>query len=167
MNGHATAEPAGSRRRDLNIETSSEAAALGATPAAEARYDVFLCHNSADKPLVKDVADALQIEAGILFFLDEFSIPPSVELLEFIRQEMRKSAACAIFVGANGWGNTHLVEARLALEVRAERPDFRIIPINLPDAPDAAWSDLLGAGNQPPFNWISWMIRPTTRPGRS
>ncbi len=146
---------AGLRRRNLDSEKKPEAAlAVAVAPLAAARYDVFLCHNSLDKPLVKDVADALQIEAGILFFLDEFSIPPSVEFLEFIRQEMRKSAACAIFVGANGWGNTHLVEARLALEVKAERADFRIIPINLPDAPAAAWSDLFGAGNQPPFNWI-------------
>jgi hypothetical protein len=61
-------------------------------PPENARYDVFLCHNSLDKTLVKDVADTLQLEAGILFFLDEFSIPPSVEFLEFIRSEMSKSA---------------------------------------------------------------------------
>jgi hypothetical protein len=29
------------------------------------RYDVFLRHNIADKPFVKLLADALQIEAGI------------------------------------------------------------------------------------------------------
>jgi hypothetical protein len=68
------------------------------------RYDVFLCHNMADKPFVKLLADALQIEAGILFFLDEFSIPASVEFMGYIREEMRKSAACAIFLGRNGWG---------------------------------------------------------------
>ena len=32
------------------------------------RYDAFLCHNRREKPLVKDIADALQSEAGMLFF---------------------------------------------------------------------------------------------------
>jgi hypothetical protein len=38
-----------------------------------------------DKPFVELPADALQIEAGILFFLDEFSIPARVEFMNFIR----------------------------------------------------------------------------------
>jgi WD40 repeat protein len=96
----------------------------------------------------------LQLEAGILFFLDEFSIPPSVEFLEFIRAEMNKSACCAIFLGAHGWGKTHIAEARLALEIRAQRPKFRIIPVNLPGVPEDGWESLFGAGKQPPFNWI-------------
>lgn len=123
-------------------------------PPENVRYDVFLCHNSLDKPLVKDVADALQLEAGILFFLDEFSIPPSVEFLEFIRSEMSKSASCAIFLGANGWGRTHIAEARLALEMHAMRPGFRIIPVNLPGVSADGWQGLFGLGQQPPFNWI-------------
>ncbi|WP_229191527.1 TIR domain-containing protein [Bradyrhizobium brasilense] len=125
-----------------------------APPPEHARYDVFLCHNSLDKPLVKDVADALQLEAGILFFLDEFSIPPSVEFLEFIRSEMSKSASCAIFLGASGWGKTHIEEARLALEMHRKRPEFRIIPVNLPGVEAQGWETLFGPGLQPPFNWI-------------
>jgi WD40 repeat protein len=130
------------------------AAPASGTQASPYRYDVFLCHNMADKPVVKLVADALQIEAGILFFLDEFSIPASVEFMEFIREEMRRSAACAIFLGLSGWGPTHLAEARLALDVKTERPDFRIIPVNLNhQSPD--WARLFGADHQPPYNWIS------------
>jgi WD40 repeat protein len=138
----------------LDTQQGLDATASPTVAQAATRYDVFLCHNSLDKPLVKDVADALQVEAGILFFLDEFSIPASVEFMEFIREEMKKSAACAIFVGANGWGATHLAEARLALEVKAERKDFRIIPVNLPDATPDIWSELFGAGNNPPYNWM-------------
>lgn len=123
-------------------------------PPEHARYDVFLCHNSLDKPLVKDVADALQLEAGILFFLDEFSIPPSVEFLEFIRSEMTKSASCAIFLGASGWGKTQLVEAQLALGVHKQRPEFRIIPVNLSGVAEDGWEALFGTGQRPPFNWI-------------
>lgn len=50
----------------------------------ERRYDVFLCHNRRDKLSVRDIADALQIDAGVLFFLDEYTIPASVEFLQFI-----------------------------------------------------------------------------------
>ena len=46
------------------IEGGPDAAAL---PVAGLRYDVFLCHNRVEKPVVKDIAEALQVEAGILF----------------------------------------------------------------------------------------------------
>lgn len=44
---------------------------------------------------MKDVADALQIEAGILFFLDEFSIPP-------IEQNEVRGSVDSIAVSADG-----------------------------------------------------------------
>lgn len=118
------------------------------------RYDVFLCHNRVEKPLVKDIADALQVEAGLLFFLDEYSIPASVEFLEYIRNEMRRSASCAIFLGPAGWGPTHLSEARLALDIKAERSEFRIIPVKLPGSREEDWAELFGSGSSPPYNWI-------------
>src|SRR4051812_40758891 len=99
-------------------ETIDQVLPVTAKALPPARYDVFLCHNRLDKPLVKDVADALQMGAGILFFLDEFSIPASVEFMQFIRDEMGKSAACAIFLGQNGWGPTHVAEAQLALQLK-------------------------------------------------
>lgn len=125
----------------------------------ERRYDVFLCHNRKDKPLVKDVADALQIEAGVLFFLDEYSIPASVEFLQYIEAEMRRSASCAIFLGPSGWGPTHLEEARLALAIQKERNDFRIIPVELPACPEEFWGTLFGAGKTPPFNWVRFQTQ--------
>ncbi|MGR9270741.1 TIR domain-containing protein (plasmid) [Rhizobium leguminosarum] len=120
------------------------------------RYEVFLCHNQNDKPWVKDIADALQLEAGLLFFLDEYSIPGSAEFLEFIKREMRRSRSCAIFLGENGWGPTHIEEARLALDIRAMRPEFRIIPVKLPGARDADWTALTGDGRALPFNWVEF-----------
>jgi WD40 repeat protein len=140
----------------LEVKSDGATAEATSSTAPAARYDVFLCHNSLDKPLVKDAADALQIEAGILFFLDEFSIPASVEFMEFIRGEMRRAAACVIFLGSHGWGGTHLTEAKLALDVKHERPNFRIIPVNLPGKPTDGWGTLFGIGHEPPFNWIEF-----------
>jgi hypothetical protein len=36
---------------------------------------VFLCHNSADKAAIKDIADRLELDFGVPHFLDAFSIP--------------------------------------------------------------------------------------------
>jgi hypothetical protein len=36
---------------------------------------VFLCHNSTDKPFIKQIADALELEFGRKFFLDVYAIP--------------------------------------------------------------------------------------------
>ena len=117
------------------------------------RYDVFLCHNRLDKAMVKDIAETLQIEAGILFFLDEYSIPASVEFMDFIKAEMRRAASCAIFLGTTGWGPTHLKEAELALSIRAENTNFRIIPVMLPEADERMWSAIFGSGG-PSVNWV-------------
>jgi WD40 repeat protein len=40
--------------------------------------------------------------------------------------------------------------------LKSERPDFRIIPVRLPDAREHEWSELFGKGQNPPFNWVSF-----------
>jgi hypothetical protein len=73
------------REMPQDSETKIMAPTVGRSSGAELfKYDVFLCHNRIEKPFVKMVADALQIEAGVLFFLDEFAIPASVEFMEFM-----------------------------------------------------------------------------------
>lgn len=138
------------------IRRRGDTDAPGASVSPEQRYDVFLCHNRHDRPVVKDVADALQLEAGVLFFLDEYAIPASVEFLRYIEVEMRRCASCAIFLGPSGWGPTHILEARLALAIEEQRKDFRIIPVALPGCPEEAWGALFGTGSSPKFSWIDF-----------
>ena len=118
----------------------------------ERRYEVFLCHNRRDKPVVKDIADAMQFDASVLFFLDEYAIPASVEFFRFIEAEMLRAASYAIFIGPSGWGPTHIQEAKLALRVKEQREDFRIIPVALPGCSDTAWGELFGTGSTPTYN---------------
>jgi hypothetical protein len=40
-------------------------------------YDVFLSHNSADKPAVEELARRLEDEAGLRPFLDRWHLAPS------------------------------------------------------------------------------------------
>src|SRR5262245_46046100 len=93
---------------------------------------VFLCHNSADKAVIKDIADRLELDFGVLHFLDAFSIPTGEAFIAWIERALRDSTGCAIFLGANGWGPTHLWEAEQALAKRKIDSTFRLIPVALP-----------------------------------
>ncbi|UWQ59343.1 toll/interleukin-1 receptor domain-containing protein [Leisingera caerulea] len=112
------------------------------TPAPE----IFLCHNNLDADIVRHIADALELEAGTPFFLDAFAIPDGVEFMPEIEAAMETAKGCAIFLGENGWGPTHLWEAGLALTRYRQDRDFRLIPVVLPGASDADM-DRLGNGS--------------------
>ncbi len=93
---------------------------------------VFLCHNSKDKAFIQKIADALELEFGTRFFLDVFAIPTGEAFIPWIEKALEDCAACAIFLGGNGWGPTHLWEAELALARYRRDPKLRIIPVALP-----------------------------------
>jgi WD40 repeat protein len=114
---------------------------------------VFLCHNSLDKPFIRGIADALELEFGTKFFLDVFAIPTGEEFIPWIEQELDNCAVCAIFLGANGWGPTHLWEAELALARYRRDPKFRIIPVALPGI-DQKQAVKLGSGKL--FQDVNW-----------
>ena len=76
---------------------------------------VFLCHNSADKSLIKEIADRLELDFGVLHFLDAFDIPTGEAFRIWIERALKESTGCAIFLGTNGWGPTHYWEAEQAL----------------------------------------------------
>src|SRR5438128_2468898 len=94
---------------------------------------VFLCHNNADKAFIRRLADVLELEFGTSFFLDVFAIPTGEAFIPWIEKAMERCTVCAIFLGGNGWGPTHLWEAELAMARYRRDPSFRIIPVALPD----------------------------------
>ncbi|WP_029083763.1 TIR domain-containing protein [Bradyrhizobium sp. th.b2] len=130
----------------LQIKTRKEG-------SGEAGDIVFLCHNSADKAFIRKLADALELEFGTKFFLDVFAIPTGEAFISWIEKALETCTACAIFLGGNGWGPTHLWEAELALARYRRDPTLRIIPVALPglSQQDAA---KLGAGKL--FQEVNW-----------
>lgn len=118
-----------------------------------ARVDVFLCHNSLDKPFVRQVAEGLELEFGIPHFLDADAIPSGVEFLKWIDEALAKAKGCAIFLGANGWGSTHFWEAERALDRYRKDPDFRLIPVALPGIRE---EDMRRLGSGSVFVDINW-----------
>jgi WD40 repeat protein len=114
---------------------------------------VFLCHNSADKPLIKEIADRLELDFGTLHFLDAFAIPTGEAFKSWIERALQESTGCAIFLGANGWGPTHRWEAEQAIARRATDPNFRLIPVALPGIKEA---DMCALGDGRLFRDLNW-----------
>jgi hypothetical protein len=118
--------------------------------AEEARYDVFLSHNSADKPAVEELARRL-IKASVQPWLDTWNLIPGEPFQEAIEEALDRCAMCAVFVGPSGTGPWQNEEMRAAIQRRVEegrggeRP-FRVIPVLLPGAERGERGRLPGRG---------------------
>jgi len=97
-------------------------------------FDVFLCHNSADKPAVKEIGERLK-KQGILPWLDEWELPPGQPWQRLLEQQIEQVKSVAVFVGGKGirpWQQEEL-EAFLRQFVKRGCP---VIPVVLKDAPE-------------------------------
>ena len=95
-------------------------------------FDVFLCHNVADKPVVRWAAQQLR-EHGILPWLDETELPPGRPWQEELERRIGSIRAAAVFVGPNGFGPWQNQEIMAFLREFAER-GCPVIPVLLPGA---------------------------------
>ncbi|BAZ36750.1 WD-repeat protein (plasmid) [Calothrix sp. NIES-4101] len=94
-------------------------------------FDVFLCHNSNDKPNVKLIGQKLK-EFGILPWLDEWELRPGLPWQRALEEQIRNIKAAAVFIGKNNtgpWQDAEL-DAFLREFVRRRCP---VIPVLLPD----------------------------------
>ena len=100
-------------------------------------FNVFLCHNSADKSVVAKLATKLK-DLGLNPWLDAWHLGAGEPWLPAIERALGNSDACAVIVGPNGLGNVHEDEMWVALqhgiESKRESRRFRIIPILLPNS---------------------------------
>lgn len=120
----------------VNAETHASAARQRlAAKRASGVFDVFLCHNSADKPAVRAIARALR-DRGILPWLDEIELPPGQPwqpLLERQLESIRSAAVCVGRAGVGPWQEQELYG--FLREFVARRAP--VIPVLLADAPVA------------------------------
>lgn len=99
-------------------------------PAEE--FDVFLCHNADDKPMIRWVAERLR-ERGIRPWLDEDELPPGRSWQEELERQIERIKAAAVFVGPGGFGPWQNREMRAFLAEFVER-ECPVIPVLLPGA---------------------------------
>jgi hypothetical protein len=65
-----------------------------------AHFDVFLCHNSTDKPEVKKIGRIL-MERGLQPWLDEWDLRPGFPWQTALEDQIRNIGAAAVFVGSS------------------------------------------------------------------
>jgi hypothetical protein len=98
-------------------------------------YDVFLSHNSQDKPAVEEIAARLE-DRGMRVWLDKGELRPGFPWQEGLEEGVRASGAVAVFVGAAGLGAWQEPEMRAFL-ARSRREKVPVIPVLLPGSSDS------------------------------
>jgi formylglycine-generating enzyme required for sulfatase activity len=118
------------------------------------RFDVFLSHNSKEKPAVREITGKLR-EAGLTCWLDEEQLIPGVRWQGGLADGLQRSATCAIFIGRDNLGNWESEELDVAQNRAANQRDYRITPVLLPGLTDPFDTSLL-----PPFlqsrTWVDF-----------
>jgi hypothetical protein len=96
-------------------------------------FDVFLCYNREDKPIVKQIGEQLK-DQGILPWLDEWELRPGLPWQQLLEEQIKQIKSTAVFVGKNGIGPWQ--EQELAAFLRAfVKRGCPVIPVLLQEAP--------------------------------
>lgn len=98
-------------------------------------FDVFLCHNSEDKPEIRTISEQLKLH-GIRPWLDEDELRPGLAWQDTLEQQIPVIKTAAVFVGPNGTGPWQDVEIRAFLREFVRRRCI-VIPVILSNATTA------------------------------
>ncbi len=120
---------------------------------AAGEFDVFLCHNVADKPAVRDLGLRLR-ERGILPWLDEWELQPGMPWQRLLEQQIGRIRSAVVFVGREGIGPWQRQELDGFLREFANRK-CPVIPALLPGAPEKPGLPLFLEG----MTWVDFRIR--------
>jgi hypothetical protein len=93
-------------------------------------FDVFLAHNSQDKPAIETLAERLK-QHGLKPWLDKEQIPPGRWFQDVIQQAITEVKCAAIFVGTAGLGKWQALEIRSFIS-QCVTNDIPVIPVLLP-----------------------------------
>jgi GTPase SAR1 family protein len=128
-----------------------------------AEFDVFLCHNSEDKPAVRDLAQQLR-ERGLRPWLDELELRPGLPWQRALEKQIQNIPAAVVIVSSQmgPWQDQELA----AFMRQFVRRDCPVIPVLLPGAerPELppfldgmTWVDL-DASDPDPLDQLEWGI---------
>jgi len=95
-------------------------------------YDVFLSHNSKDKPAVIEIGEKLQENFSLNCWLDDWNLVPGEPWQEALEKALDDCQTVAVFVGPNTISLWENEELRYALDDRAQDSSRRVIPVLLP-----------------------------------
>jgi hypothetical protein len=92
-------------------------------------FDVFLCHNSADKPLIREIGNQLK-KIGITVWLDEEQIRHGTLWQVELEKNIANIKSALVFVGRDGFGPWQNMEIRALLSEFVNR-GYPVIPVIL------------------------------------
>jgi WD40 repeat protein len=98
-------------------------------------FDVFLSHNSREKPAVERIAEGLKRDA-VEPWLDKWCLTPGGDWQDELAEGLRRSNSCAVFVGPEGIGDWARLEFKLATDRMAKDRNFRVFLVLLPGLPE-------------------------------
>jgi hypothetical protein len=124
--------PASSSR---NCDRLDETQRQAKGPQLPDEFDVFLSHNSLDKPVVEKIAVHLR-DRGLRVWLDKDELRPGLPWQEGLEDGVRASRSVAVFVGKDGMGAWQQPEMRAFL-ARSRQERIPVIPVLLPGCPDS------------------------------
>jgi TIR domain/NACHT domain len=104
-------------------------------------FDVFLCHNSEDKPAVRQIALKL-VKEGIKPWLDVDQIRPGTSWQTALGEQIGGIKSAAVFLADSGLGPWQNQESQAFLNQLVERK-CPVIPVILPSAkgtPELPWT---------------------------
>jgi len=93
-------------------------------------FDVFLAHNSEDKPLIRQIYGELTAR-GIKPWLDEEEIPPGTSFQDEIQAAIGQIKTAAICIGQEGLGPWQALELKTFISQCVKR-SIPVIPVLLP-----------------------------------
>ena len=103
------------------------------------KFDVFLSHNSEDKPGVRDLKQRLLVYQNsssdpIKIWYDEDELQPGLPWQQRLESGIKNSISVAVLIGISGLGpwEDEEMQGALRLAVKSKRP---VIPVLLPGAP--------------------------------
>ena len=96
----------------------------------ERGFDVFLSHNSEDKPVVRELAKLLRTR-GIRPWLDEERLTPGRVWQEEMAEALNACTTVAVLLGRAGFGDWEKEETYVALNDATDRKKF-VIPVLMP-----------------------------------
>lgn len=160
--------------RAADVQRDREAANfVSASKIATRDYDVFLCHNSKDKPVVKEIANQLK-QRDILPWLDEWELRPGIPWQSELERQIENIKAVAVFVGQDGigpWQNMEL-ESFLLEFVKRKCPVIPVILLSCENPPKLpiflsrmTWVDFRKR-DPDPLERLVWGITGERRPRR-
>jgi hypothetical protein len=99
----------------------------------EQQFDVFLCHNSEDKPAVIQIAQQLR-QNNLKPWLDVWALRPGLDWQDALEKQIESIGAAAVFVGSSGLGPWQSQEIKAFLRMFSNKSECPIIPVLLPNA---------------------------------